>query len=191
MLKDNVALIAVLEALDVPNNDAGSSTSSGDKARRQLVCIANTHIHANPELSDVKLWQVSFQNEIIVLLSHPLLIASQIWSQPHARIAFTDCLGRLLSEDPKFSILYTGSNNPTATSSCSILVVYDDCHETPGELSDNIVNVGRQVNTPVSVCDDTNYDCWNCPLQSWQDFWVARLLYTGSHFDQGARKDCS
>lgn len=28
-------------------------------SRRQLVCVANTHIHANPELNDVKLWQVS------------------------------------------------------------------------------------------------------------------------------------
>ena len=46
-----MALIAVLEALD----------PSGEKpvgSRRQLLCVANTHIHANPELSDVKLWQV-------------------------------------------------------------------------------------------------------------------------------------
>ena len=49
-----MALIAVLEALD----------PSGEKpagSRRQLLCVANTHIHANPELSDVKLWQVSGQ----------------------------------------------------------------------------------------------------------------------------------
>ena len=49
-VQDNVALIAVLEALD----------PSGEKpagSRRQLLCVANTHIHANPELSDVKLWQ--------------------------------------------------------------------------------------------------------------------------------------
>jgi hypothetical protein len=25
---------------------------------KQLICVANTHIHANPELNDVKLWQV-------------------------------------------------------------------------------------------------------------------------------------
>lgn len=50
VLQDNVALIAVLEALDPPQPEGAN--------RRQLICIANTHIHANPELNDVKLWQV-------------------------------------------------------------------------------------------------------------------------------------
>ena len=50
MLQDNVALIAVLEALDPPQLEGSN--------RRQLICVANTHIHANPELNDVKLWQV-------------------------------------------------------------------------------------------------------------------------------------
>lgn len=50
--QDNVALIAVLEALDPPQLEGTN--------RRQLICVANTHIHANPELNDVKLWQVSF-----------------------------------------------------------------------------------------------------------------------------------
>lgn len=45
-LQDNVALIAVLEMVE---------QQSGSK---QLLCVANTHIHANPELNDVKLWQV-------------------------------------------------------------------------------------------------------------------------------------
>lgn len=53
-LQDNVALIAVLEALDPGHPD----TRTG--GRRQLICVANTHIHANPELNDVKLWQVGF-----------------------------------------------------------------------------------------------------------------------------------
>lgn len=47
-LQDNVALIAVLET--VPDPERSSS--------KQLICVANTHIHANPELNDVKLWQV-------------------------------------------------------------------------------------------------------------------------------------
>lgn len=45
-VQDNVALIAVLEMAE---------QQSGSK---QLLCVANTHIHANPELNDVKLWQV-------------------------------------------------------------------------------------------------------------------------------------
>ena len=61
LLKDNVALIAVLEALVPPRlRKIGENTGNGgqEQSRRQLVCIANTHIHSNPELSDVKLWQV-------------------------------------------------------------------------------------------------------------------------------------
>lgn len=55
LLKDNVALIAVLEALDPPFAEGGAASGG---PRRQLVCVANTHIHSNPELGDVKLWQV-------------------------------------------------------------------------------------------------------------------------------------
>ena len=43
-----MALIAVLEALELPSADQ----------RRQLICVANTHIHANKDMNDVKLWQV-------------------------------------------------------------------------------------------------------------------------------------
>lgn len=49
-MQDNVALIAVLEAIEPGPPEAGG--------RRTLICVANTHIHANPELNDVKLWQV-------------------------------------------------------------------------------------------------------------------------------------
>ena len=45
--KDNVAIIVVLESKDVFVNN-----------ERQLVCVANTHIHSVPENSDVKIWQV-------------------------------------------------------------------------------------------------------------------------------------
>ena len=50
-MKDNVALIVVLEALEQPGVQA-------PQGKRQLLCVANTHIHANTELNDVKLWQV-------------------------------------------------------------------------------------------------------------------------------------
>ena len=54
LLQDNVALIVVLDAT------AGQGQEKPAEApRRQLICVANTHIHANPELNDVKLWQVN------------------------------------------------------------------------------------------------------------------------------------
>lgn len=55
LLKDNVALIAVLEAADGVAGGGGPDAAGRGK---QLICVANTHIHANPELNDVKLWQV-------------------------------------------------------------------------------------------------------------------------------------
>ena len=51
LMKDNVALIVVLEALEANGQQAPAG-------KRQLLCVANTHIHANTELNDVKLWQV-------------------------------------------------------------------------------------------------------------------------------------
>lgn len=54
LMKPNVALILVLEGAD---SSAGSQ-SQADAGARNLVCVANTHIHANQDLPDVKLWQV-------------------------------------------------------------------------------------------------------------------------------------
>eukprot|EP00891_Asterochloris_glomerata_P003815 jgi/Astpho2/3815/fgenesh1_pm.00062_%23_7_t len=80
LLKDNVALIAVLEALDPGHPD----TRTG--GRRQLICVANTHIHANPELNDVKLWQVHTLlkglEKIAASADIPMLVAGDFNSVP-------------------------------------------------------------------------------------------------------------
>lgn len=79
LLKDNVALIAVLEAIDSgpPDTVAG---------RRTLICVANTHIHANPELNDVKLWQVHTLlkglEKIAASADIPMLVAGDFNSTP-------------------------------------------------------------------------------------------------------------
>ena len=51
LMKPNVALILVLEGV-------GENALRREGSDRALVCVANTHIHANHELADVKLWQV-------------------------------------------------------------------------------------------------------------------------------------
>lgn len=51
LIKDNVALIAVLEA---KSNQQGPDSHG----KRQLLCVANTHVNVHQELKDVKLWQV-------------------------------------------------------------------------------------------------------------------------------------
>lgn len=103
LLKDNVALIAVLEALDPPHipspgshhhraNGGGLEGPSSPQApapvapRRQLICIANTHIHSNPELSDIKLWQVHTLlkglEKIAASAEIPMLVAGDFNSTP-------------------------------------------------------------------------------------------------------------
>ncbi|GAX83499.1 hypothetical protein CEUSTIGMA_g10924.t1 [Chlamydomonas eustigma] len=78
LLKDNVALIAVLEVIEPNGIDAAS--------RRTLICVANTHIHANPELSDVKLWQVHTLlkglEKIADSANIPMLVAGDFNSTP-------------------------------------------------------------------------------------------------------------
>ena len=53
LMKDNIALIVVLEALDSQQRQQPQQTG-----KRKLLCVANTHIHANTDHNDVKLWQV-------------------------------------------------------------------------------------------------------------------------------------
>ena len=54
--------------------------------RRQLICIANTHIHSNPELSDIKLWQVHTLlkglEKISASADIPMLVAGDFNSTP-------------------------------------------------------------------------------------------------------------
>lgn len=94
LLKDNVALIAVLEALVPPHlpkgessgDQVGASSPQAAHSRRQLICIANTHIHSNPELSDIKLWQVHTLlkglEKIAASADIPMLVAGDFNSTP-------------------------------------------------------------------------------------------------------------
>ncbi|KAK9725631.1 hypothetical protein RND81_05G158600 [Saponaria officinalis] len=51
LVKDNVALIAVLEA-------KFGHQGIDNPGKRQLLCVANTHVNVHQDLKDVKLWQV-------------------------------------------------------------------------------------------------------------------------------------
>lgn len=81
LMKPNVALILVLEGCEpIP------STSRDTTKNRSLVCVANTHIHANQELSDVKLWQVHTLlkglEKIANSASIPMVVAGDLNSVP-------------------------------------------------------------------------------------------------------------
>ncbi|XP_010549782.1 PREDICTED: carbon catabolite repressor protein 4 homolog 1 [Tarenaya hassleriana] len=51
LVKDNVALIVVLEA-------KFGNRAADNPGKRQLLCVANTHVNVPQELKDVKCWQV-------------------------------------------------------------------------------------------------------------------------------------
>ncbi|XP_009628616.1 carbon catabolite repressor protein 4 homolog 1-like [Nicotiana tabacum] len=88
LVKDNVALIVVLEA---KFNNQGID----NPGKRQLVCVANTHVNVHQELKDVKLWQVHTLlkglEKIAASADIPMLVCGDFnsvpGSAPHALLA--------------------------------------------------------------------------------------------------------
>nr|GEV66607.1 carbon catabolite repressor protein 4 homolog 1-like [Tanacetum cinerariifolium] len=88
LVKDNVALIAVLEA-------KFSNQGVDNHGKRQLVCVANTHVNVQHELKDVKLWQVHTLlkglEKIAASADIPMLVCGDFnsvpGSAPHALLA--------------------------------------------------------------------------------------------------------
>ncbi|GJN08983.1 hypothetical protein PR202_ga26945 [Eleusine coracana subsp. coracana] len=79
LIKDNIALIAVLEA-------KFSNHGTENPGKRQLLCVANTHINIHHDLKDVKLWQVHTLlkglEKIAVSADIPMLVCGDFNSTP-------------------------------------------------------------------------------------------------------------
>ncbi|KAG0492715.1 hypothetical protein HPP92_006113 [Vanilla planifolia] len=79
LIKDNIALIAVLEA-------KFTNHGADNLGKRQLLCVANTHVNVPQELSDVKLWQVHTLlkglEKIAVSADIPMLVCGDFNSVP-------------------------------------------------------------------------------------------------------------
>ncbi|GFP91665.1 carbon catabolite repressor protein 4 homolog 1 [Phtheirospermum japonicum] len=111
LVKDNISLIIVLESkfnnqgIDIPG-------------KRQLVCVANTHVHVQQELKDVKLWQVHTLlkglEKIVASADIPMLVCGDFndvpGSAPHALLA----LGKVDPLHPDLAIDPLGILRPTA-----------------------------------------------------------------------------
>ena len=101
LLKDNVALIVVLEALEPPDPAAAAA------GKRQLLCVANTHIHANPELKDVKLWQVHTLlkglEKIAASADIPMLVTGDFNSVPGSAAHHLLVQGRIPPSHPELA----------------------------------------------------------------------------------------
>ncbi|KAI4341292.1 hypothetical protein MLD38_026031 [Melastoma candidum] len=104
LVKDNVALIAVLEA------KFGNPVAGDVPGKRQLLCVANTHINVSPELKDVKLWQIHTLlkglEKIAASADIPMLVCGDFHSvpgsSPHSLLAIgkVDPLHPDLAVDP-------------------------------------------------------------------------------------------
>ncbi|XP_057999730.1 carbon catabolite repressor protein 4 homolog 1 isoform X1 [Hevea brasiliensis] len=88
LVKDNVALIVVLEA-------KFSNQGADNLGKRQLLCVANTHVNVHQDLKDVKLWQVltllKGLEKIAASADIPMLVCGDFnsvpGSAPHALLA--------------------------------------------------------------------------------------------------------
>jgi len=100
LMKDNVALIVVLEALDQPH-------ARDPSGKRQLLCVANTHIHANTELNDVKLWQVHTLlkglEKIAASAEIPMVVCGDFNSTPGSAAHNLLCNGRVDGAHPELA----------------------------------------------------------------------------------------
>ncbi|XP_074579423.1 carbon catabolite repressor protein 4 homolog 1-like isoform X1 [Curcuma longa] len=87
LVKDNIALIVVLEAK--------FSNHGTDNPGKRLICVANTHVNIHHEHKDVKLWQVHTLlkglEKIAVSADIPMLVCGDFnslpGSTPHALLA--------------------------------------------------------------------------------------------------------
>ncbi|GER52460.1 glucose-repressible alcohol dehydrogenasetranscriptional effector [Striga asiatica] len=111
LIKDNISLIIVLEA---KFGDHGID----NPGKRQLVCVANTHVHVHQELKDVKLWQVHTLikglEKIAAAADIPMLVCGDFnsvpGSAPHALLAF----GRVDPFHPDLAVDPLGILRPIA-----------------------------------------------------------------------------
>ena len=87
-------------------------------SRRRLVCVANTHIHANPELSDVKLWQVHTLlkglEKISASADIPMVVAGDFNSAPGSAAHALLVRGRVPASHPDLANDPLGILRPAA-----------------------------------------------------------------------------
>ncbi|GKV34498.1 hypothetical protein SLEP1_g42869 [Rubroshorea leprosula] len=123
LVKDIVALIVVLEA-------KFTNQRVDNPGKRQLLCVANTHVNVQQYLKDVKIWQVHTLlkglEKIAASADIPMLVCGDFnsvpGSAPHALLAMgkTDPMHPDLALDP-LGILRPHSNNFQQVSAYSSL----------------------------------------------------------------------
>ena len=127
LMKDNIALIVVLEALDVDQQLL--------QGKRQLLCVANTHIHANTEHNDVKLWQVHTLlkglEKIATSAEIPMVVCGDFNSVPGSAAHSLLSNGRVPADHPELGIDPFGILQPSTKLSHPLPLVsaYTNLHK--------------------------------------------------------------
>ncbi|KAL9237780.1 hypothetical protein vseg_012287 [Gypsophila vaccaria] len=92
LVKDNVALIAVLEA-------KFGNQGVDNPGKRQLLCVANTHVNVHQDLKDVKLWQVHTLlkglEKIAASADIPMLVCGDFNSTPASAAHLLLAMGKV------------------------------------------------------------------------------------------------
>ncbi|GER57126.1 glucose-repressible alcohol dehydrogenasetranscriptional effector [Striga asiatica] len=111
LVKDNVALILVLEA-------KFGSQSIDNPGKHQLVCVANTHVNVPQELKDVKLWQVHTLlkglEKIAASADIPMLVCGDFSSVPGSAPHTLLAMGKVDPLHPDLAVDPLGILRPTA-----------------------------------------------------------------------------
>ncbi|XXG64199.1 hypothetical protein AAC387_Pa05g2211 [Persea americana] len=101
LLQDNVALIAVLEA-------KFSNHGADNPGKRQLLCVANTHVNIQHDLKDVRLWQVHTLvkglEKIAVSADIPMLVCGDFNSVPGSAAHSLLAMGKVDPLHPDLAI---------------------------------------------------------------------------------------
>ncbi|XP_073005540.1 carbon catabolite repressor protein 4 homolog 1-like isoform X1 [Typha latifolia] len=96
LIKDNVALIVVLEA------------KFSAPGKRQLLCVANTHVHVHQDHHDVKLWQVHTVvkglEKIAASADIPMLVCGDLNSVPGSAAHTLLAMGKVDQLHPDLAV---------------------------------------------------------------------------------------
>ncbi|KAL3623796.1 Carbon catabolite repressor protein 4 1 [Castilleja foliolosa] len=111
LVKDNVALILVLEA-------KFGSQSIDNPGKRQLVCVANTHVDVTQDLTDVKLWQahtlLKGLEKIAASADIPMLVCGDFNSVPGSASHTLLAMGKVDPTHPDLAMDPLGILRPAA-----------------------------------------------------------------------------
>ncbi|KAJ1423303.1 MYND-like zinc finger, mRNA-binding [Sesbania bispinosa] len=101
LVKDNVALIVVLEA-KVNNQPVDNP------GKRQLLCVANTHVNVQQDLKDVKLWQahtlLKGLEKIAASADIPMLVCGDFSSVPGSAPHTLLAMGKVDPSHPDLAV---------------------------------------------------------------------------------------